>query len=260
MANDNVLLAWDNYVDRSDVVMSVSSEASGELSVRNLINPSPQVLWRTLADSTPHWVEMDFGSELPVNVIAFEQWRDGLTFQAGDTIQVTIFDSADALVYDSGAELWAGDAWAGYYFLPLNVPVNAKKVRIDIVTSGPYAQIGRIWIAEAWQPRLNFSFDWSKTLIDDSKTVRSPMSGIRFTRPGPKRRQVSISLSQLSAEEAEVIEDADITSGNSQQIMICTDPMNWPRNVLFGVVEQVNPITQPGFDLFSKAYQIVEDN
>lgn len=254
------MLAWDNYVDRVGVVLSASSEAAGTLGVRNLIDPSPSIPWRSLPVSTPHWLEFNLGSLRPVNVVAFAQWRDGMMLQPGDTVRLVLRDDGAAVAYDTGAVAWGGDPWAGYWATIIPEPVPARTVRIEIGTANPYVQIGRLWIAEAWQPRLNFAFDWSTGLLDDSKTIRAPRSGIRFTDPRTKRRQVALSLSWLDPEESEALRGGDILAGSSRQVLVCPRPAQWARDLMFGVSDQVSPLINPNFDLWTKAIQITEDN
>lgn len=250
----NALISTVDWVS-AGTTLSTNSEVEG-LGVANLATWSPEEVWRSLP-GPGRWVQADFGGPVEVGVVCLVMPRSGVQLGAGDGITLML----DAATPGAGALLSAPmiNADYGYWWRFLPVAQHPRYLRLNIDSTLPYVQGGRLWVGPARVMTRNFGFDWSREWADDGRKTRAPKSGRRFRTAGPRYRRLSIAFPRTSPADADAIEDADRRLGCLGQMLICTHPDAPQKRVLLGTPESVTPITQPRVSSFSKTYVIEED-
>lgn len=252
----NGILSFVNLADTA--ILSVSSQA-GDLGAANLADPIIQRPWR--ASSGSGWCQADLGSSLPIGVISLAVSRLGLMLGASDTVRLQLDNTTPGTgaVYDSGAVdsgiVPAFGSWL-HYFSPI---VSARYVRLTFSSANAYVQIGRLWIGVYLQPTYNIGYGWGREWSDASIITKVSKSGIRFRNPGPRFRTLTVAWNYLNPAEADAMEDGDILSGVSGQMLVCTHPDSPQRKTIIGTPKQTSPLLNPQFALYQKALTLEED-
>ena len=254
----NAILGFTNLVDAAGTVLSASNPVSG-LDAANLSTPIVQQVYR--AQSGNGWFQADFGASKSIGVVAFECWRNGLVIGAADTVrlQLDAVTPGAGAVYDSGAGASSIVPAFGYWLAFFATPKTARYVRITIASAASYFQVGRLWAGPALQPTRNFAYGWGREWDDASVVTKAPKSGIRIRNLGPKFRTLSIAFNALASADADSVEDGDVLTGISAQMLVCIDPAAPARKTIIGTPAKASPIVQAQFPVFQKAYTIEED-
>ena len=132
----------------------------------------------------------------------------------------------------------------------------------DAANPAGYLDIGRLYLAAAWQPSRNHKTDWSLAYVDDTLVTKS-LSGINFVTPRPPRRKVDWTIEFLS--ETEMKENAlelDRLRGASKDVLAIRDPgatTELQHDTVQGL-QTLQPVTigAPSPVLWSKKFTIEE--
>lgn len=252
----NGVLSFANLADIADLS---ASSASGDLSPSNLADPIIQRPWRGVSGS--EWCQADLGSSKPIGLVAIVIPRSGLMLGSADTIRLQLDDvtPGSGAVYDSGPAASGIIPSIGTWLAFFASPLSARYVRLTFATGNAYVQVGRLWVAAYLQTQRNFSFSWGREWSDGATITKAPKSGIRFRNSGPRFRTLSIAWNYLSPDDATAMEDGDILTGLSAQMLVCTNPDNPARTTIIGTPKETSPIAQPSAQLFQKALTLEED-
>jgi hypothetical protein len=253
----NAILSFTNYIDQTGASLTASSEA---LAVANLASPIIQLPWRT--ETGTEWCQADLGAVQSVGVVCFQIPRSGVMLGPTDTVRLRLDASTPGggTAYDSGAVASGIVSGIGTWLKFFSVPVSARYVRLDF--SAPalsYMQIGRLWVGSYFQPTRNFDFGWGREWSDMSAITKGPKSGLRFRNIGPKFRTLTVAFNSLSDTDADTMEDGDILTGLSSQMLACTNPDSPLRTSIIGTPARTSPIAQANFVQFQKQITLEED-
>lgn len=170
--------------------------------------------------------------------------------------------------YDSGsADIWpvSGlDDWDTVNGLRwLSTAQTYRWWRIDIADAANpdgYFDIGRLYIAKAWQAG-GIQFGWSLGWLDDSEIERA-RGGQMHPVERPRRRELSFTLHGKS--EAQMYGDAFAIQrlrGRSRDVLVVRDPMQttWLQHqTLYGLMTELRPIVNSTYKVFRQPYRVEE--
>lgn len=282
----NVLLLYDNMIDRAGVTLSASSAGR---PVTNLLDIRPRRAWRSTgvvseyiqADAGPgNRFDADTVALIGHNATAAATVR----FRMGDDVAFTTWR------HDTGAiEMWpsivgagmggAGDGGAGGY--PILTPFQAftalRIIRLGAVCSGRYArldladpgnaagylQLGRWMAGLGVQPAFNFARDWDWTQVDPAEQQETDGGGLMIQPRGPKYRTLTLRLAHLSEIEATgSFADLRRIVGRSRSLLVvlfpaADDPLCY-RTTIYGVMPDNERIAHSAFDNYTTSITIRE--
>ena len=250
----------------SDASVLTASSANSSFPVSNLLDMQLSQVWRST--STTASLTLNLGSTQSLNFFALL----GGNATATATVRIRTANSEANLTaspsYDSTAQsFYTGVQYAKknfIWFVP-SASISNSWVLIDIVdtsNAAGYIELGRVYVANAWQPTKNIVFDWSLSWRDDSPRFKT-LGNNTFVTAKPRYRVLECSLEYLT--EFEMYTNAfeiDRTRGSSSDILVLVDPdaAATRRNqwTVYGTMSELTPITNPAFNIFTKRY-IVEE-
>lgn len=260
--SENILLAWVNRVDGAAIT---ASNEAGNLVADNLRSQPISVRWRT-TDLGAH-VDVDFGTDVEIGVVALRFYRPGLS-AIGGTITHTIDGdggSAGAGVeYDSGAIDANVDTGYGYHLHLLPTPVTGRYWRCALDLTGPsFVDIGRAWAGPAFQPRLNLAFEYADFWRDQTgiEAVIARRTGRAFLDNQPSRRVLELPF-EPHPDDRQDFRDLDRTAGTKSQVLACVYPGTADgraRDTVIGRFEDERPLRLPNPALYDQVMILVED-
>lgn len=220
----NTVLGYKNRIDKGVV--------TGPVWVLPLINLQDPIIGRVTRsvdlDPSNTWFDVDLQTTYNTRVFAIA----GHNFSPDATFRVRLSNDPlfeENIVYDSGLidvwpaistteslefeddNFWFGqvsieqrEAFTKTRTLVLPAAVNHQYARVEINdTANPdgYIQIGRVFIGEGWQPRINFIAGAGIGWETDTKTFKALSGALYFDRKSP-RRVAAFAFDWLSEEEA----------------------------------------------------------
>ena len=187
----------------------------------------------------------------------------GLTLSAAGTIRVraSSADSSGAAadVYDSGAV--TVDTLYNSFVGLMSSSALARYVRVDLSDPGAdQVEAGRIFVGLREEFAINFKYDWNVQWFDRSTRTK--------TRGGQTQvfadncyRVADITFDFLSPDQRYgLIESIDRINGLRTDILMIMEPnaANMAQRSIWGLVQDITPVSQSFFDVFSKQYKIEE--
>ncbi|RVT99105.1 hypothetical protein EOD42_03080 [Rhodovarius crocodyli] len=268
-----LLLSWVNWLDRPGVSITTNSETVG-LGVTRLADPILRRRWRSTPGIINPVLSVDLGELREVGVLALAQPDDAGGVDAMGEARGwmrsppdTLRHQLDAVTPGAGGLLDTGTMSGGWVpgygmhaYLPA-APLSARYWRAEIngwsLAAGVgYLDLGRAWIGPAWRPsRGNVAYGWGRARQDGSVVSANSRSGLEFVDRGPRQRVITFSLPNLSAEDADALDQLQEVAGTSRQVLAMIDP-DQPKTWIIGRLAEVPAITQPGFDLHATTFQI----
>lgn len=248
-------------------IETVGSEDS-DFPATNLQLQEPTMPWKT-AGLSSMYVNIDMGSALPINFAAIvatnctssATWRvRGATSEANltaspgyDSGNQTVWPQTNLDTYErvSGFDVMGSDQTYRWW-------------RIDITDgSNPdgFVQVGRLFLAQAWQPAVNLAYGWSLGFKDLSKLTRS-LGSSAFTNNRRPFRVLNLTLDFQS--EDDMYDNAfqfDKLRGKSKDYIFMRDPdsANHLHDQSFqGLVTNLRPIVNPRYGTYRKQYTVEE--
>ena len=261
----NAYLSWVNHVDAG--VLTTDSEVSG-LGVDKLTIPIVQSVWRSNATTSPY-VQVDFGADKLIDVLALVQPRSGLLLAATDRVRHRL--DADGGTPGTGAVLDTGGSASdvapgyGYHVYRTSSTLTARYWRFDInapsLIANNYVQVGRAWAGSILEPAVGIQFGAGRAWSDTGQSVRAAKSGARYSDAGARLRQWDFQFGFLADTEAQEVEEMQRIAGTTMQVLIVRTTAEMPvgRRAVLGQMTAINPIRQPSFALSSVAFSITED-
>lgn len=243
----NALIAFRNRIDAS--VLSGGGWLP-TLPLSNLKEREPGIVARSLNAAnvnTKFDVDMQVGRAVRVHALVNHNFSPTAQFQLLGATEPT-FSAPD---YDSGIrpvwpsvfttmelnfddENWFDGTWtteqkAGYtWSLPVILPAAIalrywRWLVYDADNPAGYIQIGRPFMADAWQPAVNIAYpeslQWEDaTEIDESK------GGTEYFEIGPKRRVARVTTDWMSEQEAMRAFDIQRMVGTHDEVFYVYDP------------------------------------
>lgn len=283
----DILLAWNNRTDEGTLS---GGSWTATLPLANLQNRQVQKVARSSnATTAATQFTIDLGQPRNIGVLALVVHN----ISVAGTVRVIgsdnpaftspLYDSGAVAVWPTGvipAELleweednfWLGtlsqQARAGYQspFI-LRTGANGQVLRYwrveisDTTNSDGYVQIGRLFMAQAWTPGVNYAYG-AALGYEDPTLVDTSLSGAEFFDVRSRSRKFRFGLQYLEATEAYAYAlELQRTAGISGEVLLVPDSDDAPnafRRNYVGRLSQVAPVTQPLPDGYEAAFEIKE--
>lgn len=256
----NARIGWQNLADLGAVTASSFSQLTPPALLQN---PHVARKWRTEATSSAS-VTIDLLAQRSVDCVALM----GLNLGAAGTTRIRLSTGDSSAVDGDAHDSDPSGASAGrvnerypalIYLLPS--AVTARYIRIDLAQSGnAYIEAGRAFAGIAHQFDYNFTYGWGRTWADGSRLTES-RGGQDYIDRGPRRRQVDITFDYLTtAQRNGVVEDIDQFNGRHTDVLLILDPTSTERgrDSIWGLMDDMTPVSQPFHQTFAKTYRIKE--
>lgn len=252
----NAAIARTNLVDAVTTTISASSQELS-LPVSNILNAHVARRWRSVG-STENLI-FDLGSVVLIDTVGVF----GTTMSSSGTIRVraSATDSTvvSSLLYDSGV-LSIDDAYNSHV-TAMNSPISARFVRLDLTDSGgDFIEVGRVFVGLRETFQINFNWGWQRKWVDRSKKTKTRGGQTQIFNDN-KYRMIDLTFSFISENERnDIVEEIDRINGASVDILFICDveSSNLARDSIWGLIDDVTPVVQPQFDIFSKQYVVEE--
>ena len=257
------VLSWKNWAEQSGASLTVSSEATG-LGPRGMLTPQVQNYWRssTWNNATNAVIDLDFGVNRAIKVIAFAAPRDGLLPPTGATVAITASVSSqsgtDAL--NLAAASFTLNPW-GVWGWRSATGITARYVRLTFVgtASSTYLQLGRMWVGDGLVTTDSYAYGHARSFRDPGLSSRAGLTGVRYATRGLPYRVERIAFPILTESEASSIITAASEVGTTGQIFFAREE-DYLGEGLFGQFSDVPVVNRELEDLWTTDFQIEEDN
>lgn len=182
-------------------------------------------------------------------------------------------------IYPSGYPLWidaadrdgalsATDYADGYVPDVIHVPATPQNYRYwrvvisDTGNADGYVQIGRLVVANVYQPTVNFDAD--AQLGWQTSTSRTETDGgAFFFNSKPQRRTVGITFSYVPEDEAMVhLYELNRYLGTDKQVLFIYNPSDTEhmhRRSFLGVLDKLSPLDIPYGSWMGQGFSIIEE-
>lgn len=281
----NTIIAWNNRIDGATLS---GGSWTATLPLANLKNRTLGKVART-ADAATASTKFDIDLGVPrftrlVALVSHNISLAGLVRLRGSddaAFATSVYDSGwgDAwpVVYPLGSFVW-GDprTWTGKYTadeiagytltLPMLVPAATMarywRVEIDDTTNAVgYLQIGRVMIADGWQPTHNMSYGASHAWETDTAVQRAKSGAEYFDRRAP-RRVARFNIDWMNEDEAFANAfEIQRQMGIDKEVFYLFNPddtVHLLRRAFLGRLRQLSPIEYPYYQTNKTAFEIQE--
>lgn len=265
-----MLIAWPNKI--ASATLSGGSW-SGSLPRANLATRAQYEVART-SDATLASTQfaMDFGAVVPLRVFALANhnlsesanWKITLgTTAGGSDLHDSGWQAVWHLSWDTGLMSWGdlslwegviddseylGHPYLAIYTLPAGISARYVTIEIDDTgNSAGYVQIGRAWASPALQPATGLALGFAHGWDDPSEIVTMP-SGVLAQVARRRKRWMRGELRNLSADEANVIDEIQRREGLFGELIVINNPYNadeLQRRAFIGRLRELSAIEWP---------------
>lgn len=257
----NAILAWDNHVDRDNVVITPSSEVS-TLPGSHLIDPHVSKPWRSTGEA-PQTLTIDLDDQRDVAIVALI----GTNLTASSTWRIQASTSDPTMgedeVYDSGVVSTGIDPRYGLCFLrlPDDIPVTARYWLITLDDPNlTYLQAGRLFIGPSYIPSRNYSYGWHLGYVDLGKRTRS-RGGQFFIDRNARFREATLTFELIDEDDAfEAMLEIERVCGTTTDVLVVGKPdaANPGRHTIWGLMNAQGGISETSFEIYTKNFTIEE--
>lgn len=186
-----------------------------------------------------------------------------MTLLATSHIRISLTDPTGLTgeVYDSGSA--AGRISPKYSALIQHwaTPITGRYIRIDLSQTDASALLaGRFVVGLRHNFAINFSYGWGMGYTDLSRVVKSA-GGQTFVDADDKFRVLNLSFGVLDeADRYDFVDEMDRLNGISQDVLFTLNPASATpdRDTIWGLMQDLNPPTQPSVAHFTKSYSVAE--
>lgn len=220
MANPRLL--WDNLIDKSGVVLTESSEASG-LPVENIINQLRTKVWQTAVALAEETVVIDLLTAQAVTAIILLD-HDLTAADSGIILEGNATDSWGSPSV-SETLTWTTGTIKKYF---ASQTYRYWRLRFTKSSSSEARQIGRVFLG-TYYDQLTLS-DLSITPVDLSKSVRA-IGGQQFTDIRPQYDNIALGFQLITKAEYDQLKTIVDTIGINTPIFVSinndVEPDTW---------------------------------
>lgn len=258
MTMANAALAYANLFDLATLA---ASSAASAMPVANLQAVHVASKWRGTGGTTD-----SFTATWSANQTAdtFAVIGLGATFLSTGTVRLQLTSSGGAAgdVYDSTAQAGVVDPNYGYA-IHLLTPRTFRSATWTFAQAGAsYIEAGRAFVGTRTVLTYNYAPGAQRTMEHGTRKAQSE-AGQTYVNRRFRRRVEEFSLDWIDEAQRWALHEAlDIANGDHTDVLLIKDTAdsNLGRATVWGLLDQVSPVTQPFSDaaLFSRAYKIVE--
>lgn len=233
-------LSYINHVDADATLFIASSGIALGLPASNLKNPNPGK--RCRATSTTATVDLDFGSNVSVDVLALLFSRDK-PFPGG-TVQHQLDADGGTIgtgvAYDNTSSLGLTKGYGTHADFPPST-ITARYWRMTFVATGvSFFDIGRAWLGPLYKPEFNVDVGYSEKWIDLSRKERAKRSSDTFIEEGERLREASFGFSAVRDAHRTDLREMERVIGTSKQVLAFIDPDVPSTEMILGRMEETN--------------------
>lgn len=282
----NVLLAWNN---RADLATLSGGSWAATLPLANLQTRQVQKVARTTGVTLANTQFVaDMGAAKSINCVALvvhnlsADSKVRITAATSATFVAPEYQSAWVDVWPAGVipislleweddNFWLGtmtaEARAGYnspflHVLPQDQFLRYWKIEIDDTTNAAgYIHLGRLFMAQSWQPKYNMAYGASLG-YDDPTEISTSLTGAEYFDVRGKYRSHRFSLEALSADEVHTkVLEMQRLSGTSAEVLVVPnkdDASTFVQRSFVGRLKSLSPVAQPNYSMFSTSIEIKE--
>ena len=281
----NVLIAYNSHVDGGTLS---GGSWSATLPLTNLQNRVISKVARSadlLAASTKFDIDVKADNLVRViglvghNLSLTATWRARLYSDAGFT--TLVYDSGTLNVwpaaYASTSLSWQASNWwsgayteadrAGYTWSAVHVLAGGLAGRywriemFDASNANGYVEVGRLFMADGWQPAKNMSYGASLAWEDRSE-VQEALSGTEYFDTRTPYRVARIQINWMDEDEAMGNAfELQRRAGISREVFFLWDPEDTAqaiRRQFMGRLRQLSPIEHPYLEVHKTSFEIKE--
>lgn len=251
----NILIATPILSDAATAITPNNESTAGPVS--NLQTMQPTDVWESTG-GTPSLV-INLGAVSDFNLVALLATNLG----SSDTIRVRSADSESALTagptWDSTAlaQSYIGDE--GHAFIWSSGGQANQWVRIDIATASDPMYCGRLYIADAYQPSLNYLVSDNEDGYADESLIDLTDGGNMIPTAGTNRQVFSFALKMITEAERHVVRELNKSRGGSSDVLVIRAPeaaSNKADAIYYGLMQMRRVVVQTAFNRHETAYQI----
>lgn len=237
----NAVFAWENRADAGAVTVSASA-APASLPAGNMLRPIVREFWRSA--STVGWMQVDFGTDVPIRLLAFAQPTDGPVMAASDTVRHVLYSDAggittEGIILNTGYVPCGVQPLRGVHAHLLEVEVMARYWRCTFSATSLAGvggiDVGRLWAGPAWQPEVNFSYGAEWGWEDLGSVVRGERTGVPYAAHGGRLRSRTLPWEAMRAADKARADAFIATVGTTRQWVLWADPAD-PAEVMFALL------------------------
>lgn len=264
----------------SDAASLTTSTAPATLPAANLQTRAIQEVFRA-SDASAAYIVADLGEAKDFNLVALlghtgssrSYARVRAAASEAALTAAPVYDSGNAPFrshqsgYDAGWASGVSDeeygALATNHFLDfIPAGLSLQWVRIDFVDPNQtYVDVGRLYIANAFQPSTNMNYGESLGFIDPSRTPRTAGGRLSPTER-PKYRVQELTISFNSEDEMfDGVFDMENACGTTKDVLFVYDPdqlTHLQKRTIYGSLKSLQPIVHSNFGIFEKPFRIEE--
>lgn len=264
------VIGYKNWCMLRKAQWLASAQIAGS-PVTNLADP--QISKRLRIPATAGSFTVDFGSNVPIDVLSFIQPWDaedsdrGIAMLAStDTVRHQL--DADGGTPGAGALLDTGDIASGVepgYGLHAYFPVGSPMARywkcsIDGVSlSQSFLDIGSAWAAPLVRPTINPIYGFGDEWQTGATGTQAPRSGVLFVDESFEQRELTFQFASLTeAEGRGTFKELSRVAASFGQIFFALDPSSQylGTEALIGELEKTSPISPASFDSYSQVFTL----
>ena len=257
----NITLAYPLTVDLS------GSNAPASMPVSNLLTKQPTEVFRIL-DPANGFISIDTGGA-SVDLIALLKHNGSTRGKVRVRASDTLADVESAPDYDSGqlpirshqdtfdTDDETGSLDKNAFVLKLSAVVTYRYWRIDIVDTVDFLDIGRLYVAKAWQPQVNAEYGLPIGWADLSRLPRASSGQVVPLRKR-KFRYAEFILAFLTENEGFELLTMDYLRGSTEDVLFIKDVSNINQyETIYGLMG-LQALNHNAFQLYTKSYRIEE--
>lgn len=247
-----------------------AGSAAPTMPAPNLALRSPSRVCRLL-DLSAAWVQVDFGREIAVDVVATLYVLASSAARQRIRLAATAAALTTAPSYDSGLQLIStaqplehrGGAVHGPVVLPSRV--IARYLRIDFTDTAStrgYLDIGALVAGPAYQPPNGYPLGWSIGLVDPSRRPRAEDGEVK---PLPRGPYLSgrFTVDWLSEDDAlGPVMDIQQQCGTTRPVLVIRDSSatgdKLERQTIYGTLPEISSLTNDQVLLYTTSFEIEE--
>lgn len=271
MGLKNFVIATGQRIE--EAVLTGFGTLAGTLPITNLqtYQPGEVARWTDLGTIA---VEVDLTAAIGVNVFAFGPHNGSASAQVrirAATSQAALTSSPS---YDSGLiSAWPATGrptgygyesdklWSFFWFDPVK---TFRYWRLDVSdASNPdeFFDIGRLYIADAWQPLIGARTGASKGFSDPSEHQLA-IGGQTWVVSRSRSRTLDLTLGFMSEDEMETnVYEIQRRRGIAKDILLVRDPLattHLHRNLIYGLMTDLPAIINAHYGLFEARFVVKE--
>lgn len=240
-------------------VITASGAVAGQPAAL-LQDPHVGRRWRSLPGTSAALI-IDLGAMQALDTIALIGCN--LTLAGTARVRVSTNDASaqSGNAWDSGPLTGLCDPAYGYLIHLLPAPVSGRYVRIDLTDAAlPDIEAGRLVVGARQQFAFNFAYGWQWGRVDRSRKTESRGGQVFISRDN-SYRTAQLTFENVNEDQRYgFVEDMDRLNAEHDDVLFLTDPdsSNLGRDTIWGLVDGLEPVTQPYFDIYSKPYKLRE--